>query len=113
VVRESHAGLRHLADGLIAPMNFGIVYDNRAETHCSTNPGEHSLVEVYRLSRSGIDKADRFRRAGGSSVPHLLVRVDLRLDRAGPLLLVQDEPAGCDGYAHTCALSPDRHRRGR
>ena len=25
VVRESHAGLRHLADGLIAPMNFGIV----------------------------------------------------------------------------------------
>jgi hypothetical protein len=42
VVREAMPGLRHLADGLIAPMNFGIFYDNRAETHCNANPGEHS-----------------------------------------------------------------------
>ena len=59
VVREAMPGPRHLADGLIAPMNFGISYDNRAETHCNTNPGEHSSVEVYRLSRAGIDQADR------------------------------------------------------
>ena len=33
--------------------------DNRAETHRNTNPGEHSLVEVYRLSGVGVDQADR------------------------------------------------------
>ena len=38
VVREAMPQLSELADSLIAPMNFGIFYDNRAETHCNTNP---------------------------------------------------------------------------
>ena len=38
VVREAMPELASLADSLIAPMNFGIFYDNRAETHCNTNP---------------------------------------------------------------------------
>jgi hypothetical protein len=38
VVRQGLPELSHLADGLIAPMNFGIFYDNRAETHCNVNP---------------------------------------------------------------------------
>ncbi len=38
VVRQAMPELAHLADSLIAPMNFGIFYDNRAETHCNTNP---------------------------------------------------------------------------
>src|SRR5215472_14615359 len=59
-----------------------------------------SSVEVYRLSRVGIDQADRLRRAGGGGVAHHLVGIDLRLDRAGSLLLVQDEPARCEGHAH-------------
>src|SRR5580704_7721698 len=59
-----------------------------------------ALVEVYRLSRVGIDQADRLRGTGGGSVAHLLVRIDLRLDRAGPLLRVQNEAARCDGHTH-------------
>jgi hypothetical protein len=38
VVREAIPQLAGLADSLISPMNFGIFYDNRAETHCNTNP---------------------------------------------------------------------------
>jgi hypothetical protein len=38
VVRQAMPELAHLADSLIAPMNFGIFYDNRAETHCNVNP---------------------------------------------------------------------------
>jgi hypothetical protein len=38
VVREAMPELQHLVDSLIVPMNFGIFYDNRAETHCNTNP---------------------------------------------------------------------------
>jgi Putative glucoamylase/Protein of unknown function (DUF3131) len=38
VVREAIPQLAGLADSLIAPMNFGIFYDDRAETHCNTNP---------------------------------------------------------------------------
>jgi hypothetical protein len=38
VVREALPQVRQLADSLIAPMNFGIFYDGRAETHCNTNP---------------------------------------------------------------------------
>jgi hypothetical protein len=38
VVREAMPELADLADSLIAPMNFGIFYDDRAETHCNTNP---------------------------------------------------------------------------
>jgi hypothetical protein len=38
VVREAMPELAGLAGSLIAPMNFGIFYDDRAETHCNTNP---------------------------------------------------------------------------
>jgi hypothetical protein len=38
VVREAMPGLSRLADSLLAPMNFGIFYDNGPETHCNTNP---------------------------------------------------------------------------
>ncbi len=38
VVREAMPELASLANSLIAPMNFSIFYDNRAETHCNTNP---------------------------------------------------------------------------
>jgi Putative glucoamylase/Protein of unknown function (DUF3131) len=38
VVREAIPQLRSLADSLIAPMNFGLFYDNGPETECNTNP---------------------------------------------------------------------------
>jgi len=38
VVREAMPQLRGLADSLLAPMNFGLFYDNGPETHCNTNP---------------------------------------------------------------------------
>ncbi len=38
VVRQAMPQLRHLAGSLIAPMNFGLFYDGRAQTHCDTNP---------------------------------------------------------------------------
>jgi hypothetical protein len=50
VVREAIPQLRGLADSLIAPMNFGIFYDNRAETQCNTNPaipGNQPTGQMY------------------------------------------------------------------
>jgi hypothetical protein len=50
VVRQAMPELAHLADSLIAPMNFGIFYDNRAETHCNTNPaitGNQPTGQMY------------------------------------------------------------------
>ena len=38
VVRQAVPQLAHLVDSLIAPMNFGLFYDSRAETNCNTNP---------------------------------------------------------------------------
>ena len=38
VARQALPELRGLVDQLIAPMDFGVFYDNRAETHCNTNP---------------------------------------------------------------------------
>ena len=38
VVRQAVPSLARLADSLIQPMNFGLFYDNRAETHCNVNP---------------------------------------------------------------------------
>jgi hypothetical protein len=37
VVRNAMPELRSLVDALMAPMNFGLFYDNRAETHCNVN----------------------------------------------------------------------------
>jgi Putative glucoamylase/Protein of unknown function (DUF3131) len=50
VVRQAMPGLARLADSLIAPMNFGIFYDDRAETHCNTNPaiaGNQPTGQMY------------------------------------------------------------------
>ena len=50
VVREAMPQLARLADSLIAPMNFGIFYDNRAETHCNVNPaipGSQPTGQMY------------------------------------------------------------------
>jgi Putative glucoamylase/Protein of unknown function (DUF3131) len=38
VVRQAMPELRGVVDRLVAPMNFGLFYDARAETHCNTNP---------------------------------------------------------------------------
>jgi hypothetical protein len=38
VVRQALPQLAGLADSLIAPMNFGLFYDNGPETHCNINP---------------------------------------------------------------------------
>ena len=38
VVRQAMPELAGLVNSLIAPMNFGLFYDNRAETHCNVNP---------------------------------------------------------------------------
>src|SRR3984957_1400425 len=49
-VREAMPELRQLVDGLIAPMNFGIFYDGRAETHCNVNPaiaGNQPTGQMY------------------------------------------------------------------
>ena len=38
VVRQGLPELAGLVNSLLAPMNFGLFYDSRAETHCNTNP---------------------------------------------------------------------------
>jgi hypothetical protein len=65
VVREAMPALRHLADGLIAPMNFGIFYDNRAQTHCDTNPaipGNQPTGQMYGGYYAGLppDQGDNW-----------------------------------------------------
>jgi Putative glucoamylase len=50
VVRQALPELRPLVDRLMAPMNFGIFYDGRAETHCNTNPaiaGNQPTGQMY------------------------------------------------------------------
>ncbi|HWG61304.1 MAG TPA: glucoamylase family protein [Streptosporangiaceae bacterium] len=50
VVRQALPQLAGLVDRLMAPMNFGIFYDNRAETHCNTNPaipGNQPTGQMY------------------------------------------------------------------
>jgi Putative glucoamylase/Protein of unknown function (DUF3131) len=50
IVRQALPELRQLVDSLIAPMNFGIFYDSRAETHCNTNPavpGNQPTGQMY------------------------------------------------------------------
>ena len=50
VVRQALPELSHLVDSLMAPMNFGIFYDSRAETHCNTNPavtGNQPTGQMY------------------------------------------------------------------
>jgi len=50
VARQAMPELRHLIDGLIRPMNFGLFYDARPETHCNTNPaipGNQPTGQMY------------------------------------------------------------------
>jgi hypothetical protein len=50
VAREAMPRLRGLVNRLLAPMDFGIFYDNRAETHCNTNPaiaGNQPTGQMY------------------------------------------------------------------
>jgi hypothetical protein len=50
VVRQAVPQLAELVNSLMAPMNFGIFYDNRAETHCNTNPaiqGNQPTGQMY------------------------------------------------------------------
>jgi len=50
VAREALPGLRPLVDRLMAPMSFGIFYDDRAETHCNANPaiaGNQPTGQMY------------------------------------------------------------------
>jgi hypothetical protein len=49
-VRQALPQLRGLADQLLAPMNFSIFYDNRAQTACNTNPavtGNQPTGQMY------------------------------------------------------------------
>jgi hypothetical protein len=50
VTRQALPELRPLVDELMAPMDFGLFYDNRAETHCNTNPavaGNQPTGQMY------------------------------------------------------------------
>src|SRR5665213_1610699 len=50
VVRQAMPELRRLVDSLMAPMNFGLFYDARAETHCNVNPaiaGNQPTGQMY------------------------------------------------------------------
>lgn len=50
VSRQAVSAVRALVDSLLQPMNFGIFYDGRAETHCNTNPaisGNQPTGQMY------------------------------------------------------------------
>ena len=50
VVRQAMPELAGLVNSLVAPMNFGIFYDARAETHCNVNPaitGNQPTGQMY------------------------------------------------------------------
>lgn len=50
VVREALPELRPLVNSLMAPMNFGLFYDDRAQTHCDVNPaieGNQPTGQMY------------------------------------------------------------------
>jgi Putative glucoamylase len=50
VARQALPELRPLVDSLMAPMDFGLFYDARAETHCNTNPaiaGNQPTGQMY------------------------------------------------------------------
>jgi hypothetical protein len=50
VARQAMPELKHEVDNLIKPMNFGLFYDARPETHCNTNPaiaGNQPTGQMY------------------------------------------------------------------
>jgi putative glucoamylase len=49
-VRNALPELSHLVDSLVAPMDFGLFYDDRPETHCNVNPaipGNQPTGQMY------------------------------------------------------------------
>ncbi len=47
IAREALPELRPLVDSLMAPMNFGIFYDNGPETHCNVNAAGQPTGQMY------------------------------------------------------------------
>jgi hypothetical protein len=65
VVRQALPELRRLVNNLVAPMNFGLFYDARAETHCNTNPatkGNQPTGQMYGGYYAGLppEQADNW-----------------------------------------------------
>jgi len=65
VVRAALPELRQQVDRLMAPMNFGIFYDGRAETNCDTNsaiPGNQPTGQMYGGYYAGLppDQGDNW-----------------------------------------------------
>jgi Putative glucoamylase/Protein of unknown function (DUF3131) len=67
VVRQAMPSLRRLVDRLIEPMDFGLFYDGRPQTHCNTNPaiaGNQPTGQMYGGYYVGLppDDADNWTR---------------------------------------------------
>src|SRR5580698_9618123 len=65
VVRQALPELAGLVNRLIAPMNFGLFYDARAETHCNVNPaitGNQPTGQMYGGYYAGLppDQGDNW-----------------------------------------------------
>jgi hypothetical protein len=65
VARAALPELRSLVDSLMAPMDFGLFYDGRAETHCNTNPdiaGNQPTGQMYGGYYAGLppDQGDNW-----------------------------------------------------
>jgi hypothetical protein len=61
VARQALPALRPTIDALIQPMNFGLFYDDRAETHCNTNPaisGNQPTGQMYGGYYAGLPPTD-------------------------------------------------------
>jgi putative glucoamylase/uncharacterized protein DUF3131 len=65
VVRSALPGLRSQVNGLMAPMDFGLFYDNRPQTRCNTNPaipGNQPTGQMYGGYYAGLppDQGDNW-----------------------------------------------------
>jgi hypothetical protein len=61
VARQALPALRPTVDALMQPMNFGLFYDDRAETHCNTNPaisGNQPTGQMYGGYYAGLPPTD-------------------------------------------------------
>ncbi len=60
-VRQAFPELGRLANSLIAPMDFSLFYDDRAETHCNVNPaiaGNQPTGQMYGGYYAGLPPTD-------------------------------------------------------
>jgi hypothetical protein len=102
VVREALPELAHLADSLIAPMNFGLFYDARAETHCNVNPaitGSQPTGQMYGGYYAGLPHPNL-----GLSQCHGCATEDVVTPHASFLAL---DVAPQQAYANITALRAD------